>query len=145
MTTATNAPLVMTPRETLAEDGFKIEETLDLFGRPVGVVLTGFWSEDGAEAMLGVVATEPLGFCHIIAALRYTPGEPLEVGRVTVPDDPRDDTGVIERFFEQPLDQVLAAIFGQMHDAFAAAAELREERAGKLPVREMPAPAPWVH
>ena len=131
------------PREHLAQDAFRIEETLTLYGRPVALIMTGFWSEDGAEAMIGVLATEPLDFCRISAALHYTPGEPLKVGRVTEPDDPRDDTGVIERHFEQPLDQILAAIFGQLHDAFAAAAELREDRAGEMPVREM-APA-WVH
>ena len=93
--------------------------------------MSGFWGEDGAEAMIGVLATEPMDFCRISAAVHYTPGEPLKVGRVTEPDDPRDDNGVIERHFEQPLDQILAAIFGQLHDAFAAAAELREESGGR--------------
>lgn len=138
----------MTPREHLAQDQFKIEERLALFGRPVALVLTGFWNDEGtAEAMVGILATEPMNFCRISAAVHYIPGEPLMVGRVTEPDDPRDDDDVISRFFERPLEEIFVSIFARLHDALAAAAELREERAearDEKPVRDTAAPA-WVH
>jgi hypothetical protein len=139
MTSATNA------RETLVEDQFRIEEHLELFGRPVGCMIIGSWKEDGAcEAMVGVMALEPFDFCRLVAAARFVPGEGGSVVRATEKDDPRDDQCVIERFFDRPLGEIMVAAFLPLGGALAAAAKLREERAGEMPVREMPAPV-WVH
>lgn len=133
----------MNAREHLALDGFRIEETLTLHGRPVGCMMVGGWGGDGAcEGIFGLLALKPFDFCRLTAAFRYVPGEPMKVVRTGEPDDARDDDEVISRFFERPMPELLNAIFEPIADRLAEAAELREERAeeaAEVPIGEMPA------
>lgn len=131
-----------TPVEDLAKDNFLIEARVSLFGRPCGMILCGYWNDDGsAEATLGLVALEPLGFARVQAALRFTPGEPLEAAPITEDDDACGDPAVIERHFGASMREILGAIFSRLDDAFGEAADLREDvpLPGEMPVREAPA------
>lgn len=138
----------MTPlHERLAQDTFQIEEQLSLFGRPVALILAGAWMPDGTcEARVGVIALEPPDFCRLLAEVHFVPGKGLSVTRTARKDDPRDDQGVIERFFERPLREILDTAYLPLGNTLANALAFREAwEWGEAEVVVLEGPPPQVH
>lgn len=122
------------PALQLAADVFQIEEALVFEGRPVGMVITGEWAGAVCELMLGLTALAPRDFCRIILGVRFDPESGLHVTRVSEPDDPRDDAGVIERHFGKPVDALVGIASVTIGRALTEAASIRAERIlGEMP------------
>lgn len=138
----TNQP----PALQLAADSFRLEDSMLFEGRPCGMLIAGEWADDVCELMLGLTALAPLDLCRIILGVRFDPATGLHVTRVSEPDDPRDDPGVIERHFGRPVDALVNIIARTLNVALTEAANIRAERIpGEMPVRRFEPATATVH